>query len=156
MAKFVAALKREPFFRALRCDKLILSALQTTVDIYLGGAAEASIPALALTRAGVTELRTRAEAMAVALAGAGLAARVSECKSQVGGGTLPRSAIPSAAIDMAPPGMTLSAFAARLRLGAPPVIGCLADGRLRLDLRTIFPGQDDAVIRAIRTALAPP
>ncbi len=36
-AKLIAALKREPFFRALRCDKLILSALQATVDIYLGG-----------------------------------------------------------------------------------------------------------------------
>src|SRR6185503_7406788 len=33
----VARLKREPFFRALRCDKLILSALQTTVDSYLAG-----------------------------------------------------------------------------------------------------------------------
>src|SRR5205814_10564802 len=30
----VAALKKEPFFRAVRCDKLILSALQTTVDCY--------------------------------------------------------------------------------------------------------------------------
>ena len=36
-AKLIAALKRDPFFRALRCDKLILSALQATVDIYLGG-----------------------------------------------------------------------------------------------------------------------
>src|SRR5204863_262752 len=35
-AKRVAALRQEPFFRALRCDKLILSALQTTVDLYLG------------------------------------------------------------------------------------------------------------------------
>ena len=34
-AKQIAALKREPFFRALRCDKLILSALETTVDLYL-------------------------------------------------------------------------------------------------------------------------
>ena len=34
-AERIAALKREPLFRALRCDKLILSALETTVDIYL-------------------------------------------------------------------------------------------------------------------------
>src|SRR5205085_9046733 len=35
--RHIAALKREPFFRALRCDKLILTALQTTVDLYLAG-----------------------------------------------------------------------------------------------------------------------
>src|SRR5207253_2960740 len=45
-AKFVAAIKREPFFRALRCDKLILCALQTTVDQYLDGSAENRIPVL--------------------------------------------------------------------------------------------------------------
>ena len=33
----VAALKKEPFFRALRCDKLILAALQATVDLHLRG-----------------------------------------------------------------------------------------------------------------------
>ncbi len=34
-AKLIAALKRDPFFRALRCDKLILSALEATADIYM-------------------------------------------------------------------------------------------------------------------------
>ena len=38
-SKLVNALKREPFFRALRCDKLILAGLQTTVDLYLSGSA---------------------------------------------------------------------------------------------------------------------
>ena len=42
--KMVAALKREPLFRALRCDKLILSALEATVDAYLRG--DAGIPVL--------------------------------------------------------------------------------------------------------------
>ena len=35
--RMVDALKREPLFRALRCDKLILSALEATVDNYLRG-----------------------------------------------------------------------------------------------------------------------
>src|SRR5438128_5765434 len=46
-AKLVARLRREPFFRALRCDKLILAVLQTTADLYLrGGEADrnATIP----------------------------------------------------------------------------------------------------------------
>src|SRR4029434_4604292 len=46
--KLVGALKRETLFRALRCDKLILSALQATVDLYLSDRAEESVPALAM------------------------------------------------------------------------------------------------------------
>ena len=41
-ARRIALLKHEPFFRALRCDKLVLSALQTTVDIYLENSARQS------------------------------------------------------------------------------------------------------------------
>src|SRR5437867_3239224 len=59
-AKMVVALKREPFFRALRCDKLVLSALETTVDLYLSGRTQESIPALAMLRASTDELRARA------------------------------------------------------------------------------------------------
>src|SRR5438552_1824960 len=43
--RFVAALRREPLFRALRCDKLCLAALQSTVDLHLSKAT-AKIPAL--------------------------------------------------------------------------------------------------------------
>ena len=36
-ADLIAAMKREPLLRALRCDKLVLSALQATVDLHLSG-----------------------------------------------------------------------------------------------------------------------
>ena len=39
-AKHIAALKKHPFFRALRCDKLILTALQHAAEIYLRGDGE--------------------------------------------------------------------------------------------------------------------
>ena len=60
-AKLVVELKREPFFRALRCDKLILSALQTTVDNYLreSGSAAAGIHTLAMMRLSTTVARSR-------------------------------------------------------------------------------------------------
>jgi L-seryl-tRNA(Ser) seleniumtransferase len=44
--RFVIALKREPLFRALRCDKLCLAALQATVDLHLDQKI-GEIPALA-------------------------------------------------------------------------------------------------------------
>ncbi len=155
-AKLVAALKREPFFRALRCDKLILSALQTTVDQYLEGSAEDSIPALQMLKMSNEELRLRAEKIIAALKGLSLKASVGEGKAQIGGGTLPRSVIPSVTIDLLPDAISLAEFAARLRGGKPPLIGYIAGGRFKLDLRTIFPRQDEEVVRAIRAGIVTP
>jgi L-seryl-tRNA(Ser) seleniumtransferase len=154
-AKYVAALKREPFFRALRCDKLILSALQTTVDLYLSGQAEQSIPVLAMLRTSMKELRARAEVIAGALAGLPVQWQMGHGKGQLGGGTLPRSVIPSVTIDLQPETVSLAEFAAKLRVGAPPVIGCVSGGVFKLDLRTVFPAQDGELALALKAALAP-
>jgi L-seryl-tRNA(Ser) seleniumtransferase len=149
-AKLVAALKREPFFRALRCDKLILSALQTTVDIYLQGLAHGSIPVLAMLSVSNDELKARAEKIIAALNGLPFKASIGVGKAQIGGGTLPRSVIPSVTVDLLPANLALPEIAARLRDGTPPVIGYISGGRFKLDLRTIFPRQDDEVIRRVR------
>jgi len=152
--KLVSALKREPFFRALRCDKLILSALETTVDLYLSGRAQETIPALTMLRASTEELQSRAEKIKVALEALPMKTVIGEGKSQIGGGTLPRSAIPSVTLDLQPLNISVTDFAARLRGGSPPVVGYVAAGRFKLDLRTVFPRQDEELFRAIHSAFA--
>jgi L-seryl-tRNA(Ser) seleniumtransferase len=149
-ARHVAALKREPFFRALRCDKLILAALQTTVDLYLSGELSA-VPALAMIQVSNDELRRRAEELIARLHEPLLRLEIGKGKGQIGGGTLPRSTIQSVTLDFAADAP--AAFAARLRRGAPPVIGYIAAGKFKLDLRTIFPRQDEELVTALRCAV---
>jgi L-seryl-tRNA(Ser) seleniumtransferase len=147
--RHVAALKREPFFRALRCDKLILVALQTTADLYLSGETKA-VPALALIQVPNDELRQRAEKVIARLRELPLGAEIGDGKAQIGGGSLPRSTIQSVTLDF-----TIddpAAFAARLRRGKLPVIGYIAAGKYKLDLRTIFPRQDEELVTALRSA----
>ena len=147
----VAALKREPFYRALRCDKLVLAALQATVDLYLSRK-ENEIPILALMRLEKETLRPRAYAILDAIQELPINARVVESTAQVGGGTLPRAALPSIALELLPAnGLSLPIFATRLRAAVPPVVGYITGGRLRLDLRTVFPRQDQSLIQIIRS-----
>ncbi len=150
-AKFISALKREPLFRALRCDKLVLAALQATVDLHLRGA-QSEIPALSSLQTSKDELRGRAATIIDRLRG--LPARISVGRGVVkmGGGTLPRSTIASVSVDIAPKDCSANKFAARLRALTPPVLGYIANKSFKLDLRTIFPHQDDLVVDAIRTA----
>lgn len=151
--RFVAALKREPLFRALRCDKLSLAGLQTTVDLHLN-AATSEIPALALLKTAKDELRARAATIFERLRGLPAQITVGRGSGKVGGGTLPRSIIPSVTIDIVPDGCSVKEFATRLRDGAPPVIGYIANNCFKIDLRTVFPQQDEAVVDAIRYACA--
>jgi len=159
-AKLVSALKREPFFRALRCDKLILTALQTTVDLYLAGAGEegnghaSPVPVLELMRITNDDLRTRGEKIIASLQGLLVKASAGEGQAQIGGGTLPRSVIASVTLDLLPKSIPLEELSARLRQGSPPVIGYISGGRYKLDLRTIFAVQDSEVIRAVSAAVA--
>ncbi|MFZ3377819.1 MAG: hypothetical protein WA183_19910, partial [Chthoniobacterales bacterium] len=149
--RFVSTLKREPLFRALRCDKLIFAALQATVDLHLNQSISA-IPALALLRVPKDELRARAAAMFGRLRGLPLQITIGRGKAKVGGGTLPRSLLSSITIDILPDNCSVQEFASMLRRSVPPIVGYVANERLKLDLRTIFPHQDDLVVDAIRAA----
>jgi L-seryl-tRNA(Ser) seleniumtransferase len=149
--RFVAALKREPLFRALRCDKLCFAALQATVDLHLNQAT-AEIPATALLQVAEDELRNRAAAISTRLSNLPLQITIGQNTAKVGGGTLPKSTMASVTIEMAPKNYSLIEFAARLRKSAPPLIGYVATNRFKIDLRTISPQQDEAVVEAIRAA----
>ena len=149
--RLITGLKREPMFRALRCDKLCLGALQATIDCHLNQTTT-EIPTLAALQISENELRTRADTICAALQRLPLKIAIGCGKAKAGGGTLPKSNLSSVTIDIIPKNPSLADFAATLRASNPPVIGYIADGRFKLDLRTIFPQQDDLIIQAISAA----
>ena len=148
--RLIAALKNEPLFRALRCDKLVFAALQTTVDLHLNQVTS-EIPSLALLQIPKDELRARAAAMVTRLQGLPLKITIGTGTAKAGGGTLPKSIVPSITIDFLPENCSVQDFSRGLRRSNPPVIGYIGDRRFKLDLRTIFSHQDDLVVDAIRT-----
>ena len=68
-----------------------------------------------------------------------------------GGGSIPTKRLPSIAIKLT--GADEAAVAHRLRSGRPPVVGRVQHGVVWLDLRTVFPSQDQQLIEALRAAL---
>jgi L-seryl-tRNA(Ser) seleniumtransferase len=110
------------------------------------------MPVLEMMHAGIDELRRRAERIVLALEGRPLRLKVGTARAQIGGGTLPRSALPSITIDVSHPTLGAQALAALLRRQPEPVIAYVGRGSMKLDLRTVFPHQDAAVIRALVAA----
>src|SRR5205085_3312649 len=110
------------------------------------------IPALALLQIPKDELRARAAAIVTRLQGLPVKITIGSASAKIGGGTLPKSIVPSIALDFLPENGSVQDFARALRQSVPPIIGYIGNGRFRLDLRTIFSHQDDLVIDAVRTA----
>ncbi len=142
--EIVSRLRRNPLFRALRVDKMIYQVLATTLRNILLERWDC-VPALAIIRQSAEEIRTRAEALLAAHKG--LDAALVPGHSVIGGGATPQQTLPTWLIALRE---NAAAAERRLRQSVPPVIGRIEDDRLVLDLRTVFPGEEEDLARAIQ------
>jgi len=150
--RLVSALKREPLFRALRCDKLIFAALQATAELHLGNSDD-TVPVSNFLRLTVSELERRAKKIVAQFHDSAVQAKLERTKSQIGGGALPRSSIESIAIAFRSRNFSADEIARRARNSVPPLIGHVANGAFWIDLRTILPAQDEQVASSLTAAL---
>jgi L-seryl-tRNA(Ser) seleniumtransferase len=137
----IARLRRNPLFRALRIDKLITQALETSLRHLVFEQWDA-IPALRMIRMSADQIRERAERMR---------ARVPQLaiisgRSVAGGGSTPDQSLSTWLLALE--GDAVAAEGA-LRSGDPPVIARIEDDRLVLDLRTVFPEEEDELTRRL-------
>lgn len=153
--EILARLRANPLSRALRVDKLTLAALQATLEIHRAGRALAEIPVLRQLSLSADEIRPRAEQLLERLRAesASLAAfSLEPVSSAPGGGALPARVLPSWAIGIADP--KPDRLAQRLRLGSPAVFPRIQDGAVLVDLRTVSPADDDALVRRLAECAA--
>jgi L-seryl-tRNA(Ser) seleniumtransferase len=155
--EFIQRIEKDPLMRAFRLDKMTLAALEATLRLYLHEEqALQEVPGLRMLALPLEELRKRCEALAARLAkieGVG-SAMVSDDVAYVGGGSLPDQSLKTCVVELEPAGLGDADLARRLRTGTPAVIGRLRDGKLLLDLRTVFPRQEDALVEAVRATVA--
>ena len=141
--ELVERLRRHPLQRALRADKLTLAALEGTLALALDPATRDDVPVLRMLHEPLESVRVRAERLAALVGG-----EVEETVARVGGGALPLAELPSAACAVE------EELAERLRLGEPPVVAVVRDGRTLLDCRTLSDADVDLVAAAVHTARA--
>ena len=133
--------RRNPMYRAFRPDKLIVQALETTLRLLLLERYD-EIPALRMIRLSPDVLRQRAEAFAAHIEGA----TVVEGESVAGGGSTPDQTLPAFLVRL--PGSP-NALERRLRANEPPIIARIENGAVVIDLRTVSPADEPAILAAI-------
>jgi L-seryl-tRNA(Ser) seleniumtransferase len=143
-AEIVARVRRNPMFRALRLDKLITQALETTLRNLLLERWE-RVPAIAMIRQPADRIRERAGALVSRTAG--LDAEIVEGRSVIGGGATPEQSIATWLIAVKCADVV--AAEKRLRTHDPAVVARVENERLVLDLRTVFAGEEEALASAL-------
>jgi L-seryl-tRNA(Ser) seleniumtransferase len=142
-------IRKNPLTRSYRVDKLTLAALEATLLLYRDPAkALREIPALAQLTCDLALLRDRAERIRTQVNSP--AVEIVESEASVGGGAFPTARIPSAALAISG---RADAIESRLRCGEPPVVARVADRRVIVDLRAVFPSEDSDLATALRAAL---
>jgi L-seryl-tRNA(Ser) seleniumtransferase len=142
----IARMRSNSLFRALRVDKLTYAALEANLLAYIRRDHDA-IPALRMMRLTKEEIGSRAEALAKSIASPKRKIEIIDGESLLGGGAAPSCVLPTQLLILTCEGFTADELSAALRAGDPPIISRLEDGRVLLDLRTVFPDQDAALIR---------
>jgi len=150
-ADLIAGMRSNSMFRALRVDKLTYAALGATLLAYVKHDFEA-IPTLRMMSLNKAEIGVRANALADTLrVGApNMQAEIIDGESVVGGGAAPSSVLPTRLLALICQGLSADEFSSRLRASDPPIIARVEEGRVLIDLRTVFPEQDRLILDTLR------
>ncbi|KVC57937.1 L-seryl-tRNA(Sec) selenium transferase [Burkholderia stagnalis] len=151
----IGKIKKHPLKRALRVGKLTLAALEPVLRLY-------QAPEFLRERLTTLRLLTRPQADIAAAAarvqpalqsaiGSGYTVSVEPMFSQIGSGALPVDQLPSVGLVVRTPdgkrgGRALAQLEKQLRGWPRPVIGRIADGALRLDLRCLEADDEAALV----------
>jgi L-seryl-tRNA(Ser) seleniumtransferase len=153
-ADLVERLRRDPFYRALRLDKTITAALESTLEAYARGAAEQEIPVLRMlfTPSEVIEARSANFVRKInenTAGRTGLNAELLKGRSAVGGGAAPDAVLETALISLEHSQLSDAELEKKLRSAAPPIITRIETGKVLLDLRTVTDKEENEMLDVI-------
>lgn len=157
--KYVDKILKNPLMRAMRVDKMTLSALAATLRLYRDEeTAKQQIPILRMLSMPQENLKLRATKLAQQISHLSLVANcdVVEDQSMLGGGSLPTQKIATWCVAIEPASGSVNGLAHRLRDATPSTIGRVQKDRLFLDMRTVQPAQDAELVSIFESLGDPP
>ena len=155
--RFIETIRANPLMRCVRVGKMTIAALEATLRLYVNGM-EKNIPSIAYLTRSVQNIRDIAEMVSAKLGEIldGLAiVSVAEGASQVGSGSLPVESLDSIYVVLQPTNMSVDSLAARFRDNEIPVIGRIHEGRLIMDMRTIYEKDVEYILKAAEAISRP-
>lgn len=154
--EYIQKMKKNQLTRALRVDKLTICALEATLRMYLDEEnAIKNIPTLRMLTYSIQELEKKAVGLYDKIKDLkDFDIKISDSKSQVGGGSMPLEFIDSKVIEIIPKKISVSSLEKKLRLSKSHIIGRIKDEKYILDVRTIFEDEFDLIYEELKRCLS--
>jgi len=148
----VSRLRKHPLYRALRSDKLRLAALEATLVSHQRDLAQVETPAIQMLALTAAQLEQRARAVVEAVGATnGIRLELQAGESAVGGGAGPTSTLPATLIAISHAQKSAQEIEHQLRTSSPPIISRISEGKVLLDLRTVFEDELPALLNALNS-----
>lgn len=144
----VLRLRKHPLYRALRSDKLRLAALEATLLSHQKDQAATEVPVMRMLALTADEIEQRARAVVDEI-NSELNLEILAGESTIGGGAGPTSTLPTRLIAVTHPRKSADELERQLRTSSPPIISRISDGKVLLDLRTVFPEEIPPLVKAL-------
>lgn len=132
----VSRLRKHPLYRALRSDKIRLAALEATLASHQRDAA--NVPMMQMLSLTSDDLAQRAQ---ILVDGLDAKFELITGESTLGGGAGPTSTFPTTLIAITHPEKSAQDIEHQLRTSTPAIIARISEGKVLLDLRTVFNDQ---------------
>lgn len=154
--EYIQKMEKNQLTRALRVDKLTICALEATLRMYLDEEnAIKNIPTLRMLTYSIQELEKKAVGLYDKIKDLkDFDIKISDSKSQVGGGSMPLEFIDSKVIEIIPKKISVSSLEKKLRLSKSHIIGRIKDEKYILDVRTIFEDEFDLIYEELKRCLS--
>src|SRR5262249_9135281 len=131
-------LRRHPLMRAVRPDKLTLTALANTLALWAEPERRSEIPVYRMLTMTIEEIDRRArEVISQVLGDSHITIEIIDGFSTIGGGSAPGSHLATRLVAVSLRGRSASDLEHKLRQSDPPIVGRIENGRIVLDLRTV-------------------
>jgi L-seryl-tRNA(Ser) seleniumtransferase len=152
----IASLRRTPLARALRADKLVLGALEATLEAHARGTAHDEIPVMRMLSMTYAETERRAQDFLLnfkqsvsADNAAQFYGEVVTDEATIGGGSAPLTRLTTASVSLRHRSLSSQQIVTQLRANRPPIIARIVEDRVLLNLRTVSQTEEAEILAAL-------
>lgn len=156
-SELVEKMRTNPLARALRVDKMILVALETTLRLYLDPKmAKSQVPVIQMITCPIGKVAHMSRSIERRLKeelGNKCDIDIKKDYSKVGGGALPLLNLETRVVTLSTNTISSDKLALKLRSSSVPIIVRIDKDMITIDPRTLLPGEDEIVVNSIKEAI---